>query len=564
MTKFSTAFSSIHPIPQSIWYLSGLFLILNGLQAYSTPIMEDEAYYFLYAQHLDWGYYDHPPMVALLIALGTFLADGLLGIRIGAAVLSAINILLIWQIVNNIKPIAAKHFLWIYPAFVYVQIYGFVTTPDVPFIFFSLCFLWQYQRYLSSNKLLDALLWGTLMALLMYSKYLGVLLIGFTLLSNWRLLQRGSFWLATVWSLILFFPHLYWQWQQEFPSLFYHLYYRSIHTFRWDFFLNSLLNIPLVIALIGLPFYGQLFRAKTDDLFIKALQYNACLTPLFFLFFSGTNIVQPQWLITMIIPVLIYTLVQVGQQELLPKWIRMVVLGSIGFALIIRLLIASVDLFSKRFFLNIRDMETWTYQLDSIADNRPVLFINGFQKPSLYHFYTQKPVIGHNNIGYRQTQYDLWDFDAQYYKQAVFAVADASFYKSKALTLDAHTTLYGLEIEEFMPFQKIKINTTNIEREGEQLKVTIEVQNPYSFDYAHNPQQHISFHLMAKNAEDIICYQQELSDFPQDIAAKTTKKYYLTIKLPKDVEDESWSKIGITLTSPIFGIGFNGNFKNIN
>ena len=33
-----------------------------------TDIYFDEAYYWQWAQHLDWGYYDHPPLVAWLIA----------------------------------------------------------------------------------------------------------------------------------------------------------------------------------------------------------------------------------------------------------------------------------------------------------------------------------------------------------------------------------------------------------------------------------------------------------------------------------------------------------------
>lgn len=36
-------------------------------------LLVEEAYYWNYAQHLDWGYLDHPPMVAVLIKACTFL-----------------------------------------------------------------------------------------------------------------------------------------------------------------------------------------------------------------------------------------------------------------------------------------------------------------------------------------------------------------------------------------------------------------------------------------------------------------------------------------------------------
>jgi len=41
------------------------------LVAYSLELGNDEVYYQTYAQHLQWNYFDHPPMVALLIRLST-------------------------------------------------------------------------------------------------------------------------------------------------------------------------------------------------------------------------------------------------------------------------------------------------------------------------------------------------------------------------------------------------------------------------------------------------------------------------------------------------------------
>ena len=46
--------------------ITGSF-ILRFLYAGSFELLREEAYYWNYAQHLDIGYLDHPPMVALLI-----------------------------------------------------------------------------------------------------------------------------------------------------------------------------------------------------------------------------------------------------------------------------------------------------------------------------------------------------------------------------------------------------------------------------------------------------------------------------------------------------------------
>src|SRR3954469_23528789 len=54
-----------------------------------TPITFDEAYYWIWSKHLAGGYYDHPPMVAFVIRLGTCLAgDTELGVRIGSVLLA--------------------------------------------------------------------------------------------------------------------------------------------------------------------------------------------------------------------------------------------------------------------------------------------------------------------------------------------------------------------------------------------------------------------------------------------------------------------------------------------
>ena len=70
---------------------------MNLLQAYFTEITLDEAYYYQYARDLDWGYYDHPPMVALVIKIFNFFFNGNLGLRFLTVLLFSGNLFLIWK-----------------------------------------------------------------------------------------------------------------------------------------------------------------------------------------------------------------------------------------------------------------------------------------------------------------------------------------------------------------------------------------------------------------------------------------------------------------------------------
>jgi len=61
-----------------IFAYTGLKLIVSGL----APLHPDEAYYWLWSQHLSLGYYDHPPMVAYWIKAGTAIfGENPLGVR---------------------------------------------------------------------------------------------------------------------------------------------------------------------------------------------------------------------------------------------------------------------------------------------------------------------------------------------------------------------------------------------------------------------------------------------------------------------------------------------------
>src|SRR3569832_2039249 len=61
--------------------LAGLML-LRLIAAGCAGLVPDETYYWLWAQHPSFGYYDHPPMVAWWIGAFTGLSDIALMVRL--------------------------------------------------------------------------------------------------------------------------------------------------------------------------------------------------------------------------------------------------------------------------------------------------------------------------------------------------------------------------------------------------------------------------------------------------------------------------------------------------
>ncbi|WP_159008841.1 glycosyltransferase family 39 protein [Bradyrhizobium sp. S69] len=64
-------------------------VVLRLVAAALTPLTFDEAYYWMWSKHLAGGYYDHPPMVAVVIRLGTLIAgDSEFGVRLVSILLA--------------------------------------------------------------------------------------------------------------------------------------------------------------------------------------------------------------------------------------------------------------------------------------------------------------------------------------------------------------------------------------------------------------------------------------------------------------------------------------------
>ena len=73
------------------WKTAALLIVLavvaRAVVSAFVPLLPDETYYWEWSRHLQAGYFDHPPGIALLIAAGTAIfGDTMLGVRFGPAV----------------------------------------------------------------------------------------------------------------------------------------------------------------------------------------------------------------------------------------------------------------------------------------------------------------------------------------------------------------------------------------------------------------------------------------------------------------------------------------------
>jgi 4-amino-4-deoxy-L-arabinose transferase-like glycosyltransferase len=218
-----------------LWFWLLIFTLLNLVTALFTELYNDEAYYWAYSRFLDWGYFDHPPVIALLIKIGYAIIPGELGVRL----LSLLSVSAgLWLISKTSQTKDVKLFVLLMFSVFPFFLFGFTALPDSPMLFSIALFFWTYQQFIKDESWKWTLVLAVVMAFMLYTKYMGVLIILFTLTSNLNLLKRKWFWLASIIGAFLFLPHLYWQYVNDFPSVQYHLVDRSAKAYNYSFTLE--------------------------------------------------------------------------------------------------------------------------------------------------------------------------------------------------------------------------------------------------------------------------------------------------------------------------------------
>jgi hypothetical protein len=472
------------------WFVSLLIgtFVLNFIQAHFTGVMSDETYYALYGAHLSWGYFDHPPAVAFLIKISSLFFPGALGIRFMTTVLYSFTLFFIWKVINEKKADTEKVLLFFLVAYsvVMFSVYGFITTPDVPLLFFTALFLFAYRQFLKDPSLKVILLLGVVMAGLVYSKYQASLVIGFVVISNLRLLRNGRFWAAALLGLLLLFPHIYWQYIHEFPTLKYHLVDRASE-FKWWYILEYGINILLVFN--PFVFFAILYifiKYRPRDLFERALYFLIIGFILFFWIMGIRGHIQPQWTVAVSIPMIIILYSRMQENKKLKDYAVKFMLPMLFILLIVRVLIATNSFVASK--IGFEKTHPQSQLISKVAGELPVVFVGSFQGPSKYHYFTQKNAFTLSSIEGRYTQFDIWQFEKQCHNKPVFVSAEIPGRSKKisdgGITIDGFITsslqtVNRMHVDYEIPVSKI--------RQGDTIVMKFSVHNPYPFtiDFHH-------------------------------------------------------------------------------
>ncbi|HET6990743.1 MAG TPA: glycosyltransferase family 39 protein [Bacteroidia bacterium] len=386
------------------------WLIINLLQACFTELANDEAYYWMYAKNLNVGYFDHPPMIAVMIKAGYFLFKNELGVRILTVILSALSIPLLYKLTGK------KDFLLLFLLFCAIadfQVYGFIAVPDGPLMFFTILFFLLYREYLKEDKILNVLALGIGISLLLYSKYHGFLILFFTLISNFSLLKRKSFYFVVLIAVVLYLPHILWQIANDYPSYQYHVLNKAQYSYTPVTSLEYIVGQILVFGpLVGVILIYAVLKQKTKgEPVARAMKFTFIGFFFFFLLSTFNARAEANWTAASAVPMLLLGHMYITDKVQLRKWAIRLSVFSICLFMIFRINLVS-DLFpaiGSKAFPEFYGWKSWAQIIDKKSAGAPVAIMNSYQKASKFSFYAKRDALSLNNTSYRRNQYDLWD-----------------------------------------------------------------------------------------------------------------------------------------------------------
>lgn len=215
-------------------YFAGLVAVCIGLTAYRIWVIHllgidtyvDEAYYWGWSQHLDWGYYSKPPMIAALIALSeSVFGHTLVALKLPALLSYPGTALVLFAIGR--RYFSARAGFWSGVTFMtmpLVAALGLFVSTDAPLLFLWSLGLYALLRALDTASWRYWLLVGFCFGLGMMTKYTMAAFAGSAFLvmifspAGRRQLASLKPWTGFLVGVALFIPNIVWNADHGFPT----------------------------------------------------------------------------------------------------------------------------------------------------------------------------------------------------------------------------------------------------------------------------------------------------------------------------------------------------------
>jgi hypothetical protein len=492
-----------------------IWFVLNLVSASFTLLYSDESYYKLFSQQLSFGYFDHPPMVALFIRVGSLLINNEIGVRLVSVIACTTALYLIYRLSGVKNPVL---FMSAICSVFALNLLGFMALPDAPLLFFTVLFFAAYRRFLIKEDTKNIILLSVVMAALLYSKYHGILVILFTIISNLKLLQSAKFWTAAFLGILIFTPHLAWQVKNNFVTFSYHLVERSASHYKFSVTLEYIFGQILFYGpFTALFMYLAIIKYKTNDLFDKALIWNVWGIIGFFLISTLKGRVEVNWTLPVMVPLLIIFMKYSSTSPFFRRRFYFFAAPVILFIIIFR-----IQLIYPILKINISRIEKLRNEKEFVQEvisksNGLTLITNSYQDAGIISYYSGNFVPSLNLNG-RNNQFSLWHADDSLRFRKVAFINDylnegvntmnSSFNDYKVTVIDSLPVMNDIVITAELPHARMRIN--------EEFSIKVHLAAGTAPDnYKDSGEFHTRLHSDMYNKNSLI--HEEICPIPLDI-----------------------------------------------
>ncbi|OUS26286.1 hypothetical protein A9Q99_18830 [Gammaproteobacteria bacterium 45_16_T64] len=438
---------TINKAKQATYLLVAFFVVLHLSLATSFGVSVDEAHYGLYALNLDWSYFDHPPMVGWLLALGRPFGLSEFVLRLIPTLIMTLNCALLYQLTSRIyrNPRVGFIAVALFQLGAITQLLGWGMVPDIPLMTWNL---------LIANLLISLrdefhwqmwLLFGFFVGLTGLTKYTAIAIpisIFIWLLWERQLitwLRQPPLWLSIIIALIMILPVLLWNHWNQWISFDYQFNHGTAGDWQWknvgkmqivQFAAYSPLLFILAISFILTKIFGNKESNKSPTRYsgnkqkkashsISGERYLLCgalVNLAIVAWSSGNGELLPHWASIgwlLFTPLAAYQLQRSWGSIGGKIWISMVGLLSIVLVSLVFILLAIKPVKSipgsKDALMDLVGWEAAAHRAEALANqhNAPYLWVANWADASRIAWYTHPSII--QVADNKMNQFEVWN-----------------------------------------------------------------------------------------------------------------------------------------------------------
>jgi len=413
--------------------------------AASMPLSPDEAHYALYGSHLDWSYFDHPPMVGWVQGFFLLLGEHEFILRLAPLLTGLATGWLLFRLTRQFfSESAAWLAVLLYLATPMLRLLGVAWVPESPLMLVGMGCLYFtlhiQQGPLQRASMLHWLGLGLCLGLAALSKYTAVTLalsVALALLYRfgWAVLLAKGLWLAVLVAALLLLPVLGWNYQHDWISFLYQLNHGAGDS-EWTGFkalqmqAGQLASYGLLIYVLGIV--ASVWALAKPERRYRFMTYMLFAWPILILFsvLAAKGRSLPHWTamgVLFLLPVMAHWLVQLFAGRFASNlklgvwhcvWIGLLALVNLILLIGAYLVLAGVNLGYKDYQHPLQDLVGWrevaqeTRDL-ALADETAFqqLFVPNWSHGSRYAWYARPLPV--KILDTRVDQFDLWFGQAQ-------------------------------------------------------------------------------------------------------------------------------------------------------